>query len=340
MGISRRNFLKMSAAGGGLLLASDAKPGYAAPGGNLPPEAVGILYDATLCIGCKVCMVGCKKYNSVPGGALFQDGGGVPYEHQTPEKIWDAPTDLSSKTLNVIKVHRSGTALTKDSPENGYSFVKQHCMHCITPACVSACPVAALKKDPVNGAVFYEKDRCIGCRYCLIACPFQIPKLEWEKPLPQIRKCQLCRHRYDEGKYAACCEVCPTGASIFGKVVDLRKEAKRRLALKPGAESSFPLQTLGSPYRVVGKAGAYVNHAYGLREAGGTQYMLLAGVPLDLLGFSPDIPESDLSELTWKYISKIPAVMAVVLFAGAGSWYYTGRSDSKESDSKTKEGQP
>jgi Fe-S-cluster-containing dehydrogenase component len=328
MDLNRRDFLKTAAVGGGLLLSSSAGIASASLSGELPPEAVGILYDATLCIGCKSCMVNCKLQNSVPGGALYSNGmTEPPYEFTKSERIWDAPKDLSGKTLTIIKAYRNGTGEKKDSEIDGFSFLKQHCLHCISPACVSACPVGALKKDPVNGIVYYEEERCIGCRYCLLACPFRIPRFEWESNAPQVRKCQLCRHRYQEGKYAACCEFCPTGASIFGKVMDLRTEAKRRLELTPGAEYDYPLQTVDSQQRSTRPVPAYGNHVYGLSEAGGTQYLLLAGVPFDVLGFDRKIDDTVLPELTWAYISKIPAVIATVLVGGAATWAITHRKD-------------
>jgi Fe-S-cluster-containing dehydrogenase component len=331
MDINRRDFLKLTA-GSGLLLASSAEPGHAKMSKELPAEAVGFLYDATLCIGCMSCMVNCKKYNSMPGGALYSEGADIPYEFKTPERIWDAPADLSSKTLNIIKANRSGTASNKDTVTNGYSFIKQHCLHCISPACVSACPVGALKKDSEKGFVFYEEDRCIGCRYCQLACPFKIPKLEWEKASPQIRKCQLCHHRYQDGKYAACCEYCPTGASIFGRIIDLREEAKMRLTLKPGKTHEYPVQTVDSSYKLSRTVAKYVNHVYGLEEAGGTQYLLLAGVPFDWLGFNRNISKDHLPDLTWAYINKIPAVIGIVLITGAATWAITRKKDTTDKE--------
>lgn len=332
MSMNRRDFLKTAAAGGGMLLASQAMPANASMPRELPPEAVGMLYDATLCIGCKSCMVNCKTYNSVPRGALYSEKmTSPPYDYSTPDRIWDDPHDLSGKSLNIIKVYKNGTAVNKDVVENGYSFVKQHCLHCISPACVSACPVAALRKDPKNGVVFYEESKCIGCRYCQLACPFRIPKYEFEKASPQVRKCQLCHHRYEEGKFSACCEFCPTGASIFGKVVDLRKEAEKRLALKTGTEFDFPVQTVNSKEKSRRTVSKYINHVYGLKEAGGTQYLLLAGVPFEMLGFDRNISEQILPDLTWAYISKIPAVIATVLIGGAATWAITkGRNKDKE----------
>ena len=329
MAINRRDFLKVSV-GSGLLLASNVSPAIAAPK-SLPPEAVGILYDATLCIGCKACMVNCKKYNSMPGGALYSKGGAVPYEHNTPEKIYDAPVDLSSKTINIIKAYKSGTGLNKDQVENGFSFVKNHCLHCVDPACVSVCPVAALRKDTVNGVVSYDADKCIGCRYCQVACPFSIPKFEWEKTSPKIVKCQLCHHRYAEGKYAACCEFCPTGASIFGKVVDLQDEAKMRLTLPVGTEYAYPLNRVDSETKLWKKVPQYTNHIYGLTEAGGTQYLFMAGVPFDKLGFNPRITDTAYPDLTWNYIKKVPILIGALLVAGAASHVITRRDHGETS---------
>jgi len=290
MDLKRRDFLKM-AAGSGALLAAGSHPALAAPRKELPPNAVGILYDATLCIGCQSCMVNCKTFNSVEGGALYPQKEGIPYEFPRPDqRFWDRPVDLSSNTLNVIKAFKTGTGVNKDSETDGYSFVKRHCMHCIDPACVSACPVSALKKHPDTGVVTYSKDACIGCRYCQIACPYNIPKFEWDEALPQIRKCQLCNHRYAEGKYAACCEFCPTGASIFGKVTDLQTEAKRRLSLKEGTYQAYPLQTVDSKHTIPTRVARYLDHVYGLAEGGGTQYLLMSGVSFSSLGL-PDLPE-------------------------------------------------
>jgi len=329
MGINRRDFLKLSA-GSGLLLATDAVPVLAAPK-SPPPEAVGILYDATLCIGCKSCMVNCKRVNATePGGALNRPERGIPYDHITPEKIYDAPTDLSATTVNIIKTYKSGTGLNKDTVENGFSFAKHHCMHCVDPACVSVCPVTALHKDPVTGAVTYDKQKCIGCRYCQVACPFDIPKFEWAYNSPRIVKCQLCHHRYASGGYAACCEFCPSGASLFGKVADLRQEAERRLTLTPGTYYDYPVKRIDSGQVLPTKVAAYVNHVYGLTEAGGTQYMHLAGVPFDRLGFNPRITDQAYPDLTWSYVKKVPVLVFALLVAGSASQFLTRRKEGEK----------
>ncbi len=282
MKIKRRDFLKLSA-GGGLLLAAIGPTAALASTEKkaLPPEAVGILYDSTLCIGCQACMTACKIANKMP------------IETEDPNKRWDNPQDLSGKTLNIIKRYKDGNESTKDQERDGYAFIKRQCMHCLDPSCVSACPVSALRKDARNGIVIYNKDACIGCRYCQIACPFNIPKFQWESTTPEIVKCQLCQHLLKDGKYAACCTACPTGASLYGPMEDLIIEAKRRLKLEPGAAADFPLNRIGpgGPARTAShQVGHYVQHIYGENEVGGTQNVMLAGVSFTKLGL-PELPD-------------------------------------------------
>jgi Fe-S-cluster-containing dehydrogenase component len=280
MSINRRDFIKLTAASG-VLIATDVKPGHAAAGKDLPPEAVGFLYDATICIGCKSCMVNCKNFNMMEGGALYTEDGRNMFEWNGPEQIWDAPRDLSAKTLNIIRAYSDGVE---------HSFVKRHCMHCVDPGCVSACPVSAMEKDPKTGVVSYDKDKCIGCRYCQIACPFNIPKFEWEEAFPQIRKCQMCSHRQAKGEIPACCEFCPTGASIYGPVTELQKEAEARLRLRPGSQYDYPVGKIGSGTVLPTKVAKYNGSTYGAKEVGGTQYLMLAGLPFEKLGL-PVLPE-------------------------------------------------
>jgi len=331
MTISRRGFLTGIAGSSGVLIASRVPCAQAAMSTELPPNAVGILYDATLCVGCKSCMVNCKKCNSVPGGALYKDGmTSPPYEHSGSEgepHTWDAPRELSGKSLNIIKVYKNGTAEQKDREVNGYAFFKQQCLHCIAPACASVCPAGAFRKDPDSGAVTYLASKCIGCRYCQLACPFGIPRYEWDSAWPEVRKCQLCSHRYQEGKYAACAEFCPTGATVFGRVVDLRAEAKRRLSLKPGQPYQFPLQTVYSPDKTLRAAARYVDRIYGMTEAGGTQNIMLSGVSFELLGFRKNIARFDLPALTWAYIAKIPWVFLGVFLGGSAIYKVTHRHE-------------
>jgi Fe-S-cluster-containing dehydrogenase component len=279
MSLSRRDFLK-GALAGGTLLATGATPAEARPNKVMPEEAVGLLYDSTLCIGCKACVSACKEANNMPP------------EFSTEDHLWDTPLDISGKTLNVIKMYEDGNGETKDSEKDGFAFMKVSCLHCADPSCVSACPVSAMHKDPVTGIVGYNKDACIGCRYCVAACPFGVPRFTYDKAIPQISKCQLCRHRMPDGKYAACAEVCPTGATLYGKVKDLHAEALRRVALKPGEYAVFPrgnINTHDQPPQTA-QAAKYLPHVYGEKEVGGTQMLKLAAVPFEKLGM-PTLPD-------------------------------------------------
>jgi len=287
MSINRRGFLKGVAAGALTTLGTGAliEPADARPPKQLPPGAVGILYDATQCIGCKACEVACKAANDLPPelNSPLEQIHGV-------SGVWDASDDLDSRTMNKIKAYAAQAAAdASGTPE--VSYVKRACMHCVDPNCISACPVSALTKDPDTGIVGYNPDACIGCRYCQLACPFNIPKFEYDKPFPKIVKCQMCRDRIADGDIPACCAACPTGASLFGPVAELREEAHRRLAAKPGTSLTYPIHRLpeadAKPDPAAQKdapAPAYTQHIYGETETGGTQYMLLADVPFDKLG--------------------------------------------------------
>ena len=210
MGITRRAALC------GLLTAGapavNIAPSSAAALPEPPADAVGLLYDTTLCIGCKACVVAC------------QDANGLPRDPTGIDARYDAPVDLNYRAKNVIKLYHDA---------DRRSFVKVQCMHCVDPACVAACMLGALKKREF-GIVSYDVDYCVGCRYCEVACPYGVPKFQWASSTPRIVKCELCNHRLAKGQEPACTEVCPRHAVIFGKRADLLAEAKRRIAENPG----------------------------------------------------------------------------------------------------------
>jgi len=285
MSIDRRRFLKLATGTTVAAAASTAGIAEARPNKKMPEEAVGLLFDGTLCIGCRACMPACKEANGMPPELTPLKVGG-----EAVNNVWDAPLDISGKTLNVIKAYVNGTALTKDAEIDGFAFTKKSCLHCVDPSCVSACPVSAMTKDPINGIVSYSVDACIGCRYCVAACPFGVPRFTYDTPDPKISKCQLCKHRLADGKYAACAEVCPTGATLFGKVKDLKAEIARRKALPPGTTTTFPRGKIGGGDTYVGTVGKYVDHVYGEKEIGGTQVLHLSGVPFELLD-KPPLPD-------------------------------------------------
>jgi Fe-S-cluster-containing dehydrogenase component len=231
MAMDRRTALKTLAAATATAAAgpSVASASRSAPA---PDELVGMLYDVTLCIGCKACMVACREENGV--------------ELSDPNALYDDPVDLSANTLNIIKLFNGG---------GNEAFMKMQCLHCIDPACVSACMLGSLQKRGVGGVVTWDADRCVGCRYCQIGCPFNVPKFEWQSATPRIVKCEMCNHRLEEGGVPACVEVCPRDAVIYGTREELLTEAKRRIA--------------ANPHR-------YNPKVYGEHDGGGTQVLYLA----------------------------------------------------------------
>lgn len=285
MVMNRRNFLK--AAAGGTLAATCAAPVAAREKREMSEHAVGLLFDGTLCIGCRACMSACKEQNELPPELNEIEGG----------RYWDAPLDLSGRTINIIKAYVGGDSEAKDTID-GYAFTKLSCFHCVDASCVSCCPVSAMTKDPITGIVSHSKDACIGCRYCVAACPFGIPRFTYDEPFPHISKCQLCKHRMAEGKYAACAEVCPTGATLYGPVKELKKEIARRKSLAPGTEAVFPRGHIGSTDTYVAHVGKYVDHVWGEKEIGGTQVLHLSAVPFDKLDKKPlpDVAPASVSE--------------------------------------------
>jgi len=254
MGISRRAALKGLLVGSASLAGVGAVASAAGAAPPVPPaDAVGLLYDATLCIGCKACVGACQEANGLPRDLSGLGPG------------YNAPIDLSQRAKTVIKLWKG---------ESTSSFFKAQCMHCVDPACTTACMLGALKKREY-GIVSYDPDLCVGCRYCEIACPFNVPKFEWAKAAPQIVKCELCRDRLAEGLEPACTDVCPRHAVIFGRRADLLAEAKRRLAAEPHR---------------------YVAKVYGETDGGGTQCLYLSHVPFEQLGL-PALGERPAPEL-------------------------------------------
>jgi Fe-S-cluster-containing dehydrogenase component len=302
MTVNRRTFLKGVAAGGAAAAAAGAPDEAAAIGRAAKPrspEALGLLYDSTLCVGCKACVDACKTANDKPVEI-------APDQRGWNRGTWDTPKDLSAKTYNIIKVYQNGTMEQKDRETDGYAFIKRQCSHCVDPSCVSCCPVSAMIKDPETGIVRNDPDRCIGCRYCVYACPFQVPKYEFDGAFGRISKCELCRHRLAEGQLPGCVESCPTGATLFGRVEDLRTEARRRLTLKPGDTYAYPRGDLNGRYgadfssheKVV--AAAYRPEIYGETQLGGVQTLILAAVSFDKLGlpYGPNIPNESYATQT------------------------------------------
>ncbi|MBM2832415.1 MAG: Ni/Fe hydrogenase, partial [Dehalococcoidia bacterium] len=230
----------------------------------------GMLVDTTRCIGCRACQVACKRWNAKP------------VEDTWVTETGTNPPKLSSKTWTLVDIRQPQQ--TDDAMT--WSFVKRQCMHCIDPACVSACPVGALTKLD-NGPVIYRAERCFGCRYCMIACPFQIPKFEWDSNRPTIQKCEFCADRLANDIEPACAGTCPTQAIAFGEREELLHEAKARI------------------YNASGK---YVPHIFGENEAGGTSWMYIYDASLEQLGLPANLEMEPYPEFTKGFLLGVPLV--------------------------------
>ncbi|MDP2156244.1 MAG: 4Fe-4S dicluster domain-containing protein [Nitrospirota bacterium] len=251
------------------------------------------LIDTTKCIGCRGCQVACKQWN------------GNQTDPTKASPTFTNPLKLNSKTYTNIAFF--------EREQNGavsWDFARNGCFHCKKPACVSVCPVEALVKTP-EGPVIYREGRCMGCRYCMLACPFNVPKYEWEKLAPKVQKCTFCYDRLRAGMIPACAKSCPTGTIHFSDSIEKNlAEAKKRIAEHPGQ---------------------YVNHIYGEKEAGGTSVLLLSALPPGQVGHLK-VGDQVLPDLTWKYIGGIPAIIGVVLAAGIGSWVITRRNQNMDKE--------
>lgn len=249
MALTRRRMLKTIATAGAAGASALGGEALARERRKVPEDAVGMLYDTTKCIGCKACVVACHEANGLPPDTRGYGKG-----------LYDAPASLNDYTKNIIQLYRSA--------EGRESFMKRQCMHCVDPACTGACMIGALQKREY-GIVTYERSRCIGCRYCQVACPYGVPQFQWQAKDAGIVKCELCNHRIAEGQIPACCEVCPREAVIYGTRKELLAEAKRRIEAEPRR---------------------YVPKVYGEEDGGGTQVLYVSHVPFEELGL-PDLGE-------------------------------------------------
>jgi formate dehydrogenase iron-sulfur subunit len=239
-----------------------------------------ILYDATVCIGCKQCEQACAEKNKLPYNDII-----------AAEQIQSA--------------HKFTVLLTK-SVKNEDKFMRRMCMNCEEPACVSVCPVGALEKTPL-GPVAYDAHKCMGCRYCMAACPFSVPKYEWDNILtPKIRKCTMCSDRVAAGLQTACADICPTGATKFGDRDELLEEAKKRVRDNPAN---------------------YLNHVFGETEVGGTSVLLLSSVGFDNFGYRNDMVRDPLPLYTYRVLSRIPDFLPLGFVTLGGIWWITHRRE-------------
>ena len=235
-----------------------------------------ILYDSTLCVGCRQCEAACAERWHLPYNETIA-----------------AQEQLSAGKLTAIETH-------------GDRYGRRICMHCQEPTCASACPVGALHKTAA-GPVVYDESRCIGCRYCMLACPFQVPSYEWNARLPRVKKCDMCADKQTKGEPTACAKACPTSATISGDRDALIAIARKRIAEKPSE---------------------YQNKIYGLHEVGGTSVLMLSAVPFEQIGMPANLPTDPLPGLTWRALSLVPGVVSVGSVLLGGVYWITHRREA------------
>ena len=293
-----------------------------------PTPIKSTLIDITKCIGCRACQVACKQWND-------RDG-------EQTELEWNLglqnPATLSAKTLTLITYHE----LPDEKAPGGlnYLFTMRRCLHCLEPACASACPTTALSRS-ADGPVIYDADECIGCRYCIWACPWGVPTAEWDSLAPKIQKCTHCADRTsqpvpltrngqtltaDESKQfrekivvPACVKACPADALLFGEREEMLHEARSRISAKPDK---------------------YVNHIYGEKEAGGTSVLYLSSVPFDKLGF-PDVGTKAYPSFSAFALHAVPpAVIALGALLGGAYTFLKRRATAIAASSGFQEHSP
>ena len=290
---SRRKFLKIAGAAGAVA-ASPAATTHAMTAEEevaLNAQRRGVLVDTTKCIGCRACEAACAETNDLPGPA--------------DEADFSMRRRMSTRAYTIVNSSRVFGA----APSPTDHFIKRQCMHCLEPACASACLARALDKTP-TGPVVYHKERCLGCRYCMVACPFSIPKYEYESPLPYVKKCTFCADRQAKGQAPACTSVCPTGALQFGlrdELIDLAHE------------------------RIYAKGSTYVRHIYGEKEVGGTSWLYLTDIPFDQLGLPADVGTYAYSSLTQASLAAVPFVLTLWPPLLMGLYTFSKRRDEVRS---------
>jgi Fe-S-cluster-containing dehydrogenase component len=269
MNLNRRMFFKVAGAAGAVAISPATTARASTAEGEPNAGRRGVLVDATKCIGCRACEAACAETNALPGPAMLDDAA-----------VFTRPRTTDTRAYTVVN-RASGTSPAR--------FVKRQCMHCVEPACASACLVRALDKTP-TGPVVYHKDRCLGCRYCMVACPFSVPKYEYDSPLPFVKKCTFCADRQAKGEPPACTSVCPSGALTFGRREELLESARERLYAKD------------SPY---------VRHIYGEHEVGGTSWMYITDIPFENMGLPTELGTYAYSSLTQASLAAVPFVLTL-----------------------------
>ena len=303
MTISRRTFLGWIGAAG--ITSAFGKKANAAAGRQFEgyPDSRGVLFDNVLCIGCRNCEEGCNGVNDLPPPSK-------PFEDQT---VLEQKRRTDPTAFTVVNKYPLETRPQSGSSPQSPVYRKIQCNHCLEPACASACFVKALTKTP-SGAVTYDASVCVGCRYCMIACPFEIPTYEYDDAFtPRVRKCTLCYPRITKGLLPGCVEACPTEALTFGKRADLLRIARRRIQQYPNR---------------------YIDHIYGEKEMGGTSWLYLSAVPYRDIGMREDLGVIPAPALTAGALHAVPMVVGLWPVLLTGIYAITKRKEKIEKEEK------
>ncbi|MGM0666656.1 MAG: 4Fe-4S dicluster domain-containing protein [Bacteroidota bacterium] len=267
MSIDRRNFLKALGLTG-VALGSGTKLNADPVRKGDDKEFYAILYDSTLCAGCQGCEWECALEHGLPDPDL----------EDIPEVGKVRKTNENRRT--VINVF---------STSKGEVYVKNSCKHCNQPACSTACLTKAMYKTE-EGPVIWRDKKCMGCRYCMVSCPYDVPKFDYHSSNPDIVKCDMCWDRVKEGKLPACVEGCPAGALTFGTRREMIAEARKRINDNPDM---------------------YYDHIYGEHEVGGTGLLYLSPVPFEEIGFKTSVMNKPYPELTKGFLYSVPAIFVL-----------------------------
>jgi formate dehydrogenase iron-sulfur subunit len=246
-----------------------------------------ILVDVTRCAGCNQCVRACCQAHTMD---------------YTPQDSFSVdPDGLSAQRfVSILKTTQAGT--------NTARYVRKSCQHCLDPACVSVCPVGAMYRSEI-GAVRYDPSVCMGCRYCMMACPYGVPRYEWESVAPRVRKCDLCYDRIVEGQMPACVEACPNKVLTFGDRDALLSQAHRQISAEPGR---------------------YRDTVFGEHEVGGTGLLYISDIPLDMLGMHGNPGTEARPKLSAAWLDEVPGVSLASLGLMTGLFYFIGRRMSAE----------
>lgn len=304
--INRRNFLKGGLAGTAAAAATGlSKKASAAGDFGGYPDSMGVLVDLTKCVGCRTCEAACNREQGLP------------------------EPDLPFDDFSVFDMHGHG-GQKRRTTEKEYTIVNRYdipgrekpifrkfqCNHCQEPACLTSCFVNAYTKTK-EGAVIYDETVCVGCRTCMVACPFYVPTYTFSSAInPVVKKCIMCYDtRLKFGRPPACVEACPQEVMIFGKRKDLINLGRDKIKRNPGT---------------------YIDHIYGEKEVGGTSWMYMSDVPFDQVGFDTHIGNQPIINYVKDFLAMVPMVLTIWPALFTGFHLLSSRKKANEENENTK----